>query len=270
MDAGPIAYEILALRYGIFDGRTRGQNFMLPSQPDDHAAPDPLDFYIFAIRGGGRTIVVDTGFSLESGERRGRALLRTPEQALREAGIEAGAVDTVVITHMHWDHAGGLGYFPAAQFHIQDAEMAYCTGRCMCHAFMRRHFDVEDVASAVRALYADRLVFHSGDAEIAPGITLHLVGGHSGGLQIVRVPTARGWVVLAGDAVHLWANLHQRNPFPVIVDMAKVFAGFDLVERLADGPDHIIPGHDPLILKRFPPLAGHPDIVRLDLAPLAP
>ena len=119
----------------------------------------------------------------------------------------------------------------------------------------------------MRALFAGRLSFHAGDAEIAPGVTLHLVGGHSGGLQIVRVSTARGWVVLAGDAVHLWSNLHDRNPFPVIVDMRQVFEGYDLVERLADSPDHVIPGHDPLILKRFPALADDPDTVRLDLEP---
>ena len=56
----PIEYEILALRYGIFDGRMQYQNVLVP---DDHAAPEPLDFYVFAIKGGGRTIVMDTGFN---------------------------------------------------------------------------------------------------------------------------------------------------------------------------------------------------------------
>ena len=55
-----ITYEILALRYGIFDGRLQFQNYIIP---DDHAAPDPLDFFVFAIRGNGRTIVMDTGFN---------------------------------------------------------------------------------------------------------------------------------------------------------------------------------------------------------------
>ena len=62
-------YEILALRYGTFDGRMQYQNLLVP---DDHSAPDPLDFYVFAIRGAGRTIVMDTGFNPESGARRGR------------------------------------------------------------------------------------------------------------------------------------------------------------------------------------------------------
>ena len=259
-------YEILALRYGIFDGRLQFQNYMIP---DDHAAPDPLDFFVFSIRGDGRTVVMDTGFNPASGRRRGREMLCTPDQALRNAGIEPANVKDVVLTHMHWDHAGGMEYFPNAQFHIQAEEMAYCTGPCMCQPFLRRPFDVEDVQSAVRALYADRLTVHQGDVDLAPGISLHLIGGHSGGIQSLRVHTARGWVVLAGDAAHLWGNIRKRNPFPVVVDVARMLRGFETLNALSDGPDHVIPGHDPLILKRFPARDGNPEIVRLDLPPIA-
>ncbi|MGE0224045.1 MAG: N-acyl homoserine lactonase family protein [Acetobacteraceae bacterium] len=263
---GGDTYEVLALRYGIFDGRLQYQNFMVP---DDHAAPDPLDFYVFAIRGAGGTIVMDTGFNPASAKRRGRELLRTPAQALIDAGIDPGEVKDVILTHMHWDHAGGMEYFPKATFHIQAEEMAYCTGPCMCEAHLRRPFDVDDVQSAIRALYSDRLKVYGGDATIAPGVSLHLIGGHSGGIQSVRVPTARGWVVLAGDAAHFWRNIRQRNPFPVVVDVARMLRGFDILNGLADSPDHLIPGHDPLILKTFPDLNGNKEIVQLHRPPVA-
>jgi glyoxylase-like metal-dependent hydrolase (beta-lactamase superfamily II) len=236
--------------------------------PDDHAAPDPLDFLVFAIRGNGRTIVMDTGFNEASAARRGRELLRTPAQALKDAGIDPAETKDVILTHMHWDHAGGMEYFPKARFHLQAAEMHYCTGPCMCEPFLRRPFDVDDVRSAVGALYDNRLTLHEGTVEIAPGITVHLIGGHSGGIQSIRVPTARGMVVLAGDAAHMWGNIRNRNPFPVVVDVARMLKGYDIVNSLADGPDHVIPGHDPLILKRFPALDGNPEIVRIDQPPI--
>jgi glyoxylase-like metal-dependent hydrolase (beta-lactamase superfamily II) len=261
------AYEIFALRYATSQNRRPHQNFAIV---DEHDAPtSALDFYIFAIRGEGRLFVVDTGFDPASGRRKGRELLRTPEEALRQIGIDAAEVTDVVLTHMHWDHAGGMRYFPKARFHIQDAEMSFCTGRCMCHGYIRRPFDVEHVVDAIRALYADRIVFHQGTSELAPGIVLHLIGGHSNGIQAVQVATRRGSVVLAGDTTHLWANIRTRNPFPIISETAKVMEGYLTLERLADGPDCIIPGHEPLLLTRFSPYPGDLDTVRLDLDPIA-
>lgn len=260
------AYEVFALRYATLAARTQGENFIFP---DDHAAPMPIDYFIWAIRGNGRTIVVDTGFSPQSGIARGRQFLHSPDAALKILGIEPAAVPDVVLSHLHWDHAGNWQMFPRATFHLQDTEMAYSTGRCMCHSVFRRAMELENVLDAVRNVFAGRVAFHDGTDEIAPGITLHLIGGHSGGLQSVRVPTARGSVVLASDATHFWANIHQRNPFPLVVDVARMMEGFRILESLADSPDHIIPGHDPLVLKRFPALPGHPDIVRVDLPPIA-
>ncbi|MBU6498136.1 MAG: N-acyl homoserine lactonase family protein [Rhodospirillales bacterium] len=257
-------YEVFALRYAHFADRTQGSNLIFP---DDHAAPMPLDFFVWAVRGHGRTIVLDTGFDAASAVRRNRVWLRSPIDALRGIGIAPETVEDVVISHMHWDHAGNWADFPRARFHVQEAEMAYCTGRCMCHEPMRRPFDVEHVTQAVRHVFAERVAFHAGTAEIAPGITLHLVGGHSKGQQILRVPTARGWVVLASDATHFWHNIRARSPFVLLHSLEDMIEGWLTCERLADGPDHIIPGHDPAVLRRFPAVAGDADTVRLDLPP---
>jgi glyoxylase-like metal-dependent hydrolase (beta-lactamase superfamily II) len=257
-------YQIFALRYAHLASRVEGENLIFP---DDHAAPMPLDYFVWAIRGEGRTIVLDTGFDAASARRRNRAWLRSPMDALRSIGIDPAEVRDVVLSHMHYDHAGHWRDFPRARFHLQDAEMAYCTGRCMCHRVLRMPFDVEHVTQAVEAVFAERVRFHAGTAEIAPGITLHLVGGHSGGLQVMRVPTARGWVVLASDAAHFWRNIRARTPFILVHDLEAMCEGWETCEALADGPDHIIPGHDPLVTARFPKHDGDPDTVRLDLPP---
>ncbi len=259
-------YEVFALRYATHAERRAHENFIFY---DAHDGPMPMDFFIWAIRGEGRTIVVDTGYGPEAAARRGRRLLRHPVDALRQIGIEAAEVQDVVLTHLHWDHAGNLDKFPSARFHLQDAEMDYSTGRCMCHQVLRRPIEVEDVVAAVRLIYADRVRFHAGTAEIAPDVSVHLIGGHSGGLQAVRVPTARGWVVLASDATHYWANINDRMPFPLVADVTRMMEGYRLVEELADGPNHVIPGHDPLVLTRFPSVPDTTDVVRLDLPPFA-
>ena len=112
----------------------------------------------------------------------------------------------MIVTHLHYDHVGNFEIFPRATFHLQDREMAYATGRYMCHQRLRMPFDVENVTGMVRELYRGRVAFHDGDEELASGLSLHLVGGHSHGLQFVRVHTARGWVVVASDAAHFYAN----------------------------------------------------------------
>ena len=89
--------------------------------------------------------------------------------------------------------------------------MAYATGRCMCHQHLRIPFEEEDVVAMVRKVFAGRVTFHDGASEIAPGITVHKIGGHSKGLQCVRVKTKRGTVVLASDTAHLYAHI-ERGP----------------------------------------------------------
>ncbi len=273
MSAQPI-YEVLALRYGTHQDRPARMNFLTS---DDHASLMPLDYFVWAIRGpigsaNPRTVVVDTGMTPQAVEHRpGRVVLNTVEHMLARAGIVAADVADVVLTHMHYDHAGNLDLFPKAMFHIQDAEMAFCTGRCMCHGVLRHAFDVRDVLGAVSRVHSGQMQFHDGTTDLLPralpGVSLHLVGGHTGGLQAVRVPTARGWVVLASDASHYWANMRTGNPFPIISDLPRMVEGWRMLEALADGPDHVIPGHDPLVRARFPTLGGDAEIVQLHLPP---
>jgi glyoxylase-like metal-dependent hydrolase (beta-lactamase superfamily II) len=259
-------YQIYAIRYGHHD-RKAAENFIAG---DDHATDMPLDYFVWAIVGADRTFVLDTGFDAASAKQRSRTLLRPVAEGLQAVGIDPSTTTDVVISHMHFDHAGNVGLFPNAKFHIQDAEMQYCTGRCMTHGMLRAPFAAKDVATMVHTLYEGRVCFHEGVSELAPGITLHKLGGHTKGLQVMRVRTRRGWVVLASDALHLYANLEREHPFPVLVDIDDYLEGLRTVRKLADSPAHIIPGHDPLVLAQYPRLRGDlADVVRLDADPIA-
>ncbi len=261
-------YEVYALRYATHASRHASENFIFSDFHDDVLMP--LDFYIWAIKGGGRVIVVDTGCDAATAKKRQRSYLQSPVDMLREVDIDANQVSDVIITHMHYDHCGNLMAFPNARFHIQDAEMAYCTGRCMGHEVLRKPFEVNDVINAVRCVFEGRVIFHHGSSKLADGIFLHQVGGHTKGLQVVTVATVRGEIVLASDAAHYWDNIRARSPFPIVVDIEDMLEAHAKIESLADGPYHVIPGHDPKVLEVFPKLAGNSNIALLHAHPVFP
>lgn len=261
-------YEITALRYATMSERTRRENFIVA---DDHAAPMPIDYYVWLIRGNQRTILVDTGMDHAEGAKRGRKLSRLPREALAAVGVNPDDVDTVIVTHLHYDHAGTLSDYPNARIHVQEAEMAYATGRCMCDMALQRPFSVDDVCQMVKYVYSGRVQFHNGDGAVAPGITVHHVGGHSMGMMFVRVKTARGWIVLASDATHFYENIEERKPFVIVHSVEDMIRGWDRINELATSKQHVIPGHDPLVMARYPALA--PAVaefaVKLDVEPVA-
>jgi len=211
-------YEVYAIKYA-HHMRKASENFI---GGDPHDGPMPLDYFVWLIRGGGREVVVDTGFSAAMARKRGRDHLRCPAEALRLLQCDPSSVKDVVITHLHYDHVGNFDLFPAATLHLQDVEMHYATGRHMGEERHRFAYEVEEVVGMVRRVYEKRVHFHDGDEEIAPGISLHLIGGHTMGMQSVRVATRRGWVVLASDASHFYANMEQTRPFPIVFSVDDV------------------------------------------------
>ena len=263
-----IDYEIYAIKYAhLF--RHSPENFI---GGDEHDVPMPLDYFVWAIKGPRKTLILDTGFAPAMGVKRGRQHIRSPAEGLKAIGVEPDQVEDVIISHMHYDHCGNYDLFPRARYHLQDREMAYCTGRCMGHAHLRVAFEVDDVVAMIRRIFDGRAVFHDGGGQIAPGVTVHHVGGHTSGLQVVRVRTRRGWMVLASDASHFYANFEQSRPFPAVASVVEMLEGYRTLHQLASSPRHIIPGHDPLVLAHYPAAgAGLAGIVaRLDADPATP
>lgn len=259
-------HEVFAVRYAQHERRA-SENYVFG---DPHDAPEPLAYFIWVIRGPHGTLVVDTGFDQAMATKRGRTLVRPVGEGLAALGIDAATVTDIVVTHLHYDHAGNHELFPRARYHMQDAEMAYATGRCMCHAHVRVPFEVDDVTAMVRRVFDGRVVFHDGDRELVPGVTLHRIGGHSRGLQSLRVKTARGHVVLASDASHLYSHYRTGRVFPIVDSVADVLEGYGTLRRLAESDDHVIPGHDPLVAQRYPAAAPGLDgwVVRLNVDPV--
>ena len=258
-------HQIYAVRYAHHD-RPSSENYL---RGDIHVVIEPLAYFVWAIVGPHGTFIVDTGFGPDMAATRKRVLLHPVVEGLKALDIAAGDVKDVIVTHLHYDHCGNHDVFPRARYHLQDIEMAYATGRCMCHAEMRVPFEADDVVAMVRKVFDSRVVFHDGEDQIAPGITVHHIGGHSKGLQSVRVQTERGAVVLASDASHLYSHFLEGKVFPVTYNVADALEGYRTLRRLAASDEHIVPGHDPMVLQRYP--AARPGledwVVRLDVAP---
>ena len=150
-------WDLFAIRYGRHAGRVRADNFIMP--PDRHDAPMPIDYFVWAIVDGERAIVVDTGFDRAEAARRGREIQRLPREGLAMLGIDSRAVEDVIVTHLHYDHAGTIDDFPAARFHLQDLEMAYATGRHMAHKPFGYAYSADHVKRMIDKLFEGRLAF---------------------------------------------------------------------------------------------------------------
>ncbi len=260
-------FNLFAIRYAHHAKRSAAENFI---GGDPHDETSPLDYFVWVAQRSDRVFLVDTGFGEAQARQRQRQLLRAPADGVKALGLDPQGIEDVIITHLHYDHAGTLDAFPKARFHLQEREMHFATGRCMCHAAMRHAFAVEDVTEMVRHLFAGRVAFHDGDEELASGLSVHRIGGHTAGIQCVRVLTRRGWVVLASDTSHLYANMEEGRPFPIVQNVADMLDGHKRLYQLAASPRHIVPGHDPLVMRRYraPERKLEGVAVRLDAEPV--
>ncbi|MEU6129566.1 N-acyl homoserine lactonase family protein [Saccharopolyspora sp. NPDC047091] len=265
-----MTYELYALRYGV-GPRTAPENYA-PTPGFRYPETDQsLHCFCWLAVSAERAVLIDVG--ADEATARGLDYERNPADSVRRLGIDPAAITDVVLTHLHWDHAGNLGAFPGATFHVARAELAYATGPSMQHRFLRRPYDPANVCEVVALLHQGRVRLREGEYEVAPGITAHPAAGHTPGCQAVRVPTARGHVVLASDARHYLDNRVGGEsaagaPFAVVVRSDEYCDTSQRLDELADGPEHVVPGHDPAVSHRYPPAdPADPLIRRLDVDP---
>lgn len=169
----------------------------------------------------GRRVVVEAGygnkFSPKEVEIYGLEH-RTITDALREVGIAAAEIDDVVLTHLHFDHAGGLTHlpldadgapdptsgprptFPNATIHVQRREWedALANRSTMTRTYLRNHLD--PIAHQVKAI--------DGEAEVLPGLRVRPVPGHTWGQQAILFEDGEGGLVFPGDVMPTVHHAH--------------------------------------------------------------
>jgi glyoxylase-like metal-dependent hydrolase (beta-lactamase superfamily II) len=220
-----------------------------------------LNFFVWLIVGGPRPILVDTGFSeLDARERELRNFV-PPAEMVRRAGVDPDDIELTVMTHLHWDHWAGHRQFRNSRFVVQSRETAFWAGRFGSDPIFARGINVEELAHLVPLTYGGRVEIIDGDVELAPGIRLHRIGGHTEGTQVVAVDTETGPVVLAADASHFFRNIETGHPVQIASNMNDMLAGFDRIKQLAGPGGSIVAGHDPEIAERFK--SPEPGIIEL-------
>ncbi len=207
------------------------------------------------IRGGGRTILFDSGFHRDTflKEFPVKDYLR-PDEALKSAGVAPEAVTDIVISHAHWDHMGGIDLFPKAAVWIQKEEYRYYTMDAWQPGGDHGGIDPQDVQALLRLNTQGRVHFIDGDnVEIFPGIRAYTGSRHTYASQYLRID-GHPRFVLASDNAYFYLNLAQHLASATFsdADHAANIAQQARMIQLAGSPDRVVPGHDMLQFQRFP------------------
>jgi len=256
---------VYAIRYATRPTALRKEHFYGHDECGDDSMP--IDYYVWLVTGPGAAILVDAGFTPETAAGRpGRNHLGSPLDVAEKLGYPLEAIPSVVVSHAHYDHTGYLKIMPNARIHLQQRELAFWVGPHAHREMYREIVDRDDIVGIVRANFSGAIDLYDGDAWIAPGVSAHLVGGHTAGTQVVRVVLTSGEViVLASDASHFYENICTERPFSIAHEVPTMFDAFDTVRRLALRDDGsagtVIPGHDPAVKDRYPAALTHDDAV---------
>ena len=245
-------YTIEAIRFATIP-QFRVSSLVVGADPSERI---DLAAIVWLIRGGGRNILFDTGYhrATPGFDRFKTTDYIRPDEAVKLAGVEPARITDVVISHVHWDHMGGLDLFPEATVWIQRAEYEYYMGQSW-QPGQTRGADIEDLVALLKRNAAGKVRLVDGDdREILPGVRVYTGARHTFASQYIRIAGTPTFV-LASDNCYLYRNLEAKSAIAQTFaesDRPANVAAFERMIALAGARERVVPGHDPRQFDRFP------------------
>jgi glyoxylase-like metal-dependent hydrolase (beta-lactamase superfamily II) len=209
-------------------------------------------YIVWVIEAGGHITLVDTGFSAGVAAQRGIEAHVPTAEILSRLGCHPDDIESVIVSHLHFDHFGEPNLFGRATFYIQRSEVEYFLGRGRSHP-VYRFADEDSIACLPRLIKASRVnLLDGGVTNLGPVTTMH-VGGHTPGSQLAIARCQTSTVVLACDAAHTYDNLTRRTPAAAFHNYDECQTAFDTIASLARG-GRWYPGHDRSICDTLRPI----------------
>jgi glyoxylase-like metal-dependent hydrolase (beta-lactamase superfamily II) len=213
-------------------------------------------YYLWLVQGEAGMLLVDAGLSPAQARDRDLSPYQSPARVVDRAGLAPEEVERVALTHLHWDHAGGVNLFPRAKVYVSASEWRFWMEEevsrtppfmAVCDQATR-----EELAAVERA---GRLELVEDGRELLPGVRCHLAPGHTPGLMVISVPTASGTAVIGSDCGHTFRNYREQWPSIFITDLAAWMRSLPRVMDLASAPELVFPGHDIALCRDYPRVA---------------
>lgn len=211
-----------------------------------------IHYGMFALKGeDGEFVLVDSGIPSQEEIKANGYPYPTLDDAtdlleeLGKLGVDPLKVKTIILTHLHWDHAWNLDKFPNATIYVQRKEMA--------HAVTPYKHEKNDYCMTEETLCKGwtkgilRMRALEGDVDVVPGISVIVTPGHTPGSQTVLVDTAEGRYALVGDWAYTQENITNHKAVGDVLDNVAWYQSYD---KIMNTHAIILPTHDDAVLER--------------------
>lgn len=162
----------------------------------------------------------------------------TLEEQLSKHGASPDDIEIVLLTHLHWDHAGNNRLFRHAKFYVQQKEAEYAASP----------LKVQSGAYDQDLIFQTKYELLNGETQITKDISVIPTPGHSPGSQSVIVATEQETYIIVGDLICLY-DCMNRDPMIINGLHTDLFEYYDSMERVVNTGFRVLPGHEPKVLE---------------------